>query len=348
MEIGIDSFAALQRDPASKRTAAPADRLERLVEEIVAADEAGLDAFGLGEHHRADYLDSAPAVILAAAATQTKSIKLTTAVTVLSAADPVRVFQEYATLDLISRGRVELTVGRGSFTEAFPLFGYRLQDYDELFTEKLGLLLALNSSERVEWKGKFRAALHGEGVYPRPFQPSLPIWLGVGGTPASFVRAGRLGLPLMVAIIGGTPDDFAPLVALYRRSGEQAGFGADRLKVGIHAFGYCAPTDEQAVSEFFPGYADGMDQVGRERGWPAMTRQRFEAMRSERGSLVVGSPETVVRKIKRFDEVLGGISRFDFQMSPAALRHQELLAATALIGSEVRPQLQLPATGAAG
>ena len=337
MEIGIDSFAALQRDPETGRTAAPVDRMERLLEEIVAADEAGLDVYGLGEHHRADYLDSAPSIILAAAAAQTKRIKLTSAVTVLSAADPVRVFQEYATLDLISRGRVELTVGRGSFTESFPLFGYRLEDYDEVFTEKLELLLALNASDSITWEGRFRPALHGEGVFPRPLQPQLPIWLGVGGTPASFARAGLLGMPLMVAIIGGSPDHFAPLVDLYRRAGAEAGHAPESLKVGVHAFGYCAPTDEQAVAEFLPGYAASMNAVGRERGWPPMTRQHFDALRGERGSLAVGGPETVARKIALFDEVLGGIDRFDFQMSSAAVRHDALLAATGLIGREVKP-----------
>ncbi len=335
MEIGIDSFAALQRDPQTGQTAPAVTRMRNLIEEIVVADQSGIEVFGLGEHHRADFLDSAPAVILAAAATQTKRIKLTSAVTVLSAADPVRVFQEFATLDLLSGGRVELTVGRGSFSESFPLFGRRLEDYDALFAENLDLLLKLRESQYVNWQGKFRAPLRGEGVYPRPLQAKLPIWLGVGGTPASFQRAGMLGLPLMVAIIGGTPDQFRSLVDLYWESGSKAGFSKEELKVGVHAFGYCAETDQQAADDFFPGYADGTNKIGAERGWPTMTRGRFNALLSDEGALVVGSPVTVARKIQRFNNVLGGIDRFDFQMSPAAVAHNKLLTATRLIGEEV-------------
>ena len=340
MEIGIDSFAAMQRDLVTGERMSPARRIQNLVEEIVAADEAGLDVFGLGEHHRVDYLDSAPVVILAAAAKLTKRIKLTSAVTVLSAADPVRVFQEFATLDLLTEGRAELTVGRGSFTESFPLFGRRLQDYDELFAENLDLLLKLGESTEIHGRGTHRPALTGQSVYPRPYQSRLPIWLGVGGSPESFDRAGTLGLPLMVAIIGGTPERFRGLVDLYWESGKRAGLRRDQLKVGVHAFGYCAETDQQAADEFFPGYADGMNVVGRERGWPPMTRRSFDALIGEQGALAVGSPETVARKVRRFSEALGGIVRFDFQMSPAALQHEKLLSATRLIGSQVKPRVQ--------
>ena len=339
IEIGIDSFAAMQRDPVTGERMAPAQRIHNLVEEIVAADEAGVDVFGLGEHHRPDFLDSAPVVILAAAAKLTQKVRLTSAVTVLSAADPVRVFQEFATLDLLTKGRVEMTVGRGSFTESFPLFGHRLQDYDDLFAENLELLLKLGEAAEVHWRGKHRAPLTGQSVYPRPFQARLPIWLGVGGSPESFERAGKLGLPLMIAIIGGTPERFRPLVDLYWESGRRAGKGNNELKVGVHAFGYCAQTDQQAMDEFFPGYADGMNAIGRERGWLPMTRERFDALVGDEGALAVGSPETVARKVHRFNKVLGGITRFDFQMSPAALQHDKLLSATWLIGSQVKPLL---------
>jgi probable LLM family oxidoreductase len=337
IEIGIDSFAALQPDLVTRVAAPAADRMKNLVEEIVVADEAGIDVFGLGEHHRAEFLDSAPVVILAAAASLTKRIKLASAVTVLSAADPVRVFQEFATLDLLTRGRVEITVGRGSFTESFPLFGRSLEDYDSLFTENLDLLLKLRESTTISWQGKHRPALIRQGVYPRPFQERIPIWVGVGGTPESFQRAGTLGLPLMVAIIGGTPERFRSLVDLYRQSGARAGISPEKLKVGVHAFGYCAETDQQAADEFFPGYADGTNKIGLERGWPTMTRRNFDALLSSSGALAVGSPETVADKIRHFNEALGGIDRFDFQMSPAALHHQRLLASTRLIGSRVIP-----------
>src|SRR3954462_12417121 len=253
MQIGIDSFAAAFDE--NSRAVNPADRLRQLIEQIEHADEVGLDAFGVGEHHRREFLDSAPAVILGAAAVRTHRIRLTSAVTVLSAADPVRAFQNFATIDLLSRGRAEMIVGRGSSIEAFPLFGYRLEDYDALFAEKLDLLLSIRDHERVEWSGKFRPTLTGQGVYPRPVQHPLPIWLGVGGTPASFARAGALGLPLMVAIIGGETRRFRPLVDLYRRTGEQYGHSPEKLKVGVHSLGYVAATTEEAVDDFFPGYA---------------------------------------------------------------------------------------------
>src|SRR5216683_2556734 len=288
MQVGIDSFAAAFDD--SSLAVSPQDRLRQLVEEIEHADHVGLDSFGIGEHHRREYLDSAPVVILAAAAARTRRIRLTSAVTVLSAADPVRVFQEFATLDLLSQGRAEMVVGRGSSIEAFPLFGLRLEDYDSLFAEKLDLLLKVRDNEHVYWSGKYRAALTGQGVYPRPVQNPLPVWLGVGGTPQSFVRAGRLGLPLMVAIIGGETRRFRPLIDLYRQTGMQHGHSAEQLKVGVHMLGYVADTTQEAADTFFPGYAKAMTDVGKERGWPAMTRASFDAQRARDGALLIGSP----------------------------------------------------------
>src|SRR5438874_5548966 len=266
MQIGIDSFAAAYDDASLKVSAS--DRLRDLVEQIEHADQVGLDVFGIGEHHRRDYLDSAPAVILGAAAARTHRIRLTSAVTVLSSADPVRVFQNFATLDLLSQGRAEMVVGRGSFVDSFPLFGYRLEDYDSLFAEKLDLLLKIRDNERVTWSGKHRPAPTGQGVYPRPVQNPLPIWLGVGGTPGSFARAGALGLPLMVAIIGGETRRFAPLIDLYREAGARAGHSRDQLKVGVHSLGYVAATTTEAADDFFPGYARAVSSVARERGGP--------------------------------------------------------------------------------
>ena len=337
MQIGLDSFAALVPDPATGITVSAAERMGHLIEEIELADAVGLDVFGLGEHHRSEYLDSAPSVILAAGAARTRRIRLTSAVTVLSAADPVRVFQNFATLDLLSGGRAEMVVGRGSFIESFPLFGLELKDYDSLFAEKLDLLLAIRENTHVHWKGRHRAALTGQGVYPRPLQNPLPIWLGVGGTPESFARAGSLGLPLMVAIIGGEPHRFRPLVDLYRESGRQAGYGPEQLKVGIHALGYVAATDEQAADEFFPGYAEAFTRIGRERGWPPVTRGQFEALRRPGGALLVSDAETVAEKVLRMSEALGGIARVSFQMSVAALPHAKLMHAIELLGSRVAP-----------
>ena len=336
VEIGVDSFAAVAADPVTGVTVPAVERMANLLEEIELADAVGLDAFGLGEHHRAEFLDSAPAVILAAAASRTRRIKLASAVTVLSAADPVRVFQEFATLDLISRGRAEMVVGRGSFVESFPLFGLDMKDYDSLFAEKLDLLLTIRESTEVRWSGKHRAALTGQGVYPRPLQEEIPIWLGVGGTPQSFARAGALGLPLMIAIIGGEPGQFRPMVDLYKEYGRRAGHAAETLKVGIHALGYCAETDSQAADDFFPGYAEAFTKIGKERGWPAVTRRGFDALLTKTGALAVGSPETVAAKVRHYDEVLGGIARFDFQMSVAALPHAKLLAGMRLIGEKVK------------
>src|SRR5450432_1676808 len=297
MQIGIDSFAAAISDPATGATLTPAERLKDLLDEIELADKVGLDVFGIGEHHRPEFLDSAPAVILAAAASRTKNIRLASAVTVLSAADPVRVFQQFATLDLISQGRAEIVAGRGSFIESFPLFGLDLDDYDSLFAEKLELLLKIREGTEVYWSGKHRPALNGQSIYPRPIQNPLPIWLGVGGTPASFARAGTLGLPLMVAIIGGEPHRFRPHIELYREAGRRAGFKPEQLRVGLHCIGFLGDTTQQAADDFFPGYAHTFTEIGKERGWPPSTRAQFDALRGPTGALIVGDPATVTEKI---------------------------------------------------
>jgi probable LLM family oxidoreductase len=345
MQVGIDSFAAAFDD--NSRHVSPQARLRQLVEQIEHADQMGLDAFGVGEHHREEFLDSAPAVILGAAAARTQRIRLTSAVTVLSAADPVRVFQNFATVDLLSQGRAEMIVGRGSSIEAFPLFGFRLEDYDALFAEKLDLLLKIREHEHVHWSGQYRAALTGQGVYPRPVQNPFPIWLGVGGTPQSFVRAGALGLPLMVAIIGGEARRFRPLIDLYRETGNRHGHAADRLTVGVHAPGYVAQTTQEAADDFFPGFARAVTDVGKERGWPAMTRASFDAQRGPHGALLIGSPDEVVDKILRHSEALGGISRISFQMNAASLPHVKLMRAIEAIGARVAPALREPVAGAA-
>jgi len=337
MQVGIDSFAAAFDE--NSRAVNPAERLRQLVQQIEHADEVGLDAFGVGEHHRREFLDSAPAVTLGAAAARTQRIRLTSAVTVLSAEDPVRAFQNFATLDLLSRGRAEMIVGRGSSIEAFPLFGFRLEDYDELFAEKLDLLLKIRANEHVQWSGQHRPALTGQGVYPRPVQNPLPIWLGVGGTPQSFVRAGELGLPLMVAIIGGEPRRFRPLIDLYRETGRQHGYSAEQLKVGVHMLGYVADTTHEAADTFFPGYAKAMTDVGKERGWPAMTRASFDAQRGRDGALLIGSPDEVVDKILRHAESLGGVSRISFQMNVASLPQVKMMRAIDAIGARILPVL---------
>lgn len=336
MEIGIDSFAAAPLSEDTGKVISSSQAMNELLARIAWADEVGLDVFGIGEHHRKEFLDSAPAMILAAAAAQTRRIRLTSAVTVLSAADPVRVFQNFATLDLISGGRAEMVAGRGSFTESFPLFGFKLQDYDALFQEKLALLLAIRDQEEVSWSGRFRPELRKQAIYPRPLQNPLPIWLGVGGTPASFVRAGRLGLPLMVAIIGGETHRFRPLVDLYRQAGAEAGHSPDQLKVGIHSLGFVADSSEAATDLYYPGYAKMFTEIGKERGWPPVTRAGFDAQNGPRGALVVGGPEEVAQKILRHSEALGGISRFSFQMD-AGLTHEQLLQAIELIGRKVAP-----------
>jgi probable LLM family oxidoreductase len=338
MQVGIDSFASAH--DVVGLSVGPSERLRRLIEQIERADQIGLEVFGVGEHHRREFLDSAPAVILAAAAARTKRIRLTSAVTVLSAADPVRVFQEFATLDLLSQGRAEMVVGRGSFIEAFPLFGLRLDDYDSLFEEKLDLLLKIRDNEHVHWSGQYRPILNGQGVYPRPLQNHLPIWVGVGGTPQSFVRAGMLGLPLMVAIIGGETRSFRPLIDLYREAGRRAGYLPDQLKVGVHSLGYVAESTQEAVDDFFPGYAHTMTEIGKERGWPKMTRASFDAQRGPQGALLVGDPDEVAEKIIRHSQALGGISRITFMMNPASLPHAKLMRATELIGKRVAPALR--------
>jgi probable LLM family oxidoreductase len=338
VQLGIDSFAAAHTDTSRELSAT--ERLRNLIEEIEHADQVGLDVFGIGEHHRKDFLDSAPPVILAAAAARTSRIRLTSAVTVLSSADPVRVFQNFATLDLISNGRAEMVVGRGSFIDSFPLFGFRLEDYDSLFAENLDLLLKIRDNEHVTWSGKHRAALTGQGVYPRPVQNPLPIWLGVGGTPGSFVRAGALGLPLMVAIIGGETHRFRPLVDLYREAGQRAGHSPDQLKVGVHSLGYVAATTQEAADDFFPGYARAFTDIGKERGWPPATRAGFDAQRGPRGALIIGSPDEVVEKILRHSEALGGIARISFQMNAASLPHAKLMKAIEALGTRVAPALR--------
>ncbi len=340
MEIGIDSFAAAMPDDSNSTAVSSTDSISLLLERIEFADKAGLDIFGIGEHHRKEFLDSAPTMILAAAAARTRRIRLTSAVTVLSAADPVRVFQNFATLDLISKGRAEMAVGRGSFIESFPLFGFQLQDYDELFSEKLDLLLNIRANEVVTWSGKFRPALKNQAIYPRPLQNPLPVWLGVGGTPESFVRAGTLGLPLMVAIIGGETHRFRPLVDLYREAGKRAGHPAEKLKVGLHSLGYVANTTEEAMDEFYLGYAETFTKIGRERGWPPVTRAHFNAQSGSLGALLVGGPEETAEKILRHSDVLGGISRVTFQMDSANLSHEKLMHSIELLGTRVAPLLR--------
>jgi probable LLM family oxidoreductase len=337
MQIGIDSFASSIPDPVTGLTLSHAERMRDLLAEIELADQVGLDVFGIGEHHRREFLDASPAVILAAAAARTSRIRLTSAVKVLSADDPVRVFQDFATLDLISQGRAEMVVGRGSFTESFPLFGLELGDYNELFAEKLDLLLRIRASEHVTWSGRHRAPLTGQGVYPRPLQSLLPIWIGVGGTPQSFVRAGELGLPLMVAIIGGEPHRFRPLVDLYREAGRLAGHAPERLTVGVHSIGFLGNTTREAADTFYPGFAQTFTKIGRERGWPATTRAQFDATRGPSGAYLIGDAQTVAEKILHVNRSLGGISRITFQMSVAMMAHAKMARSIEILGREVVP-----------
>jgi len=338
MEIGIDSFAA----EMSGKTSGASNNMEamaELLDRVIYADEMGLHFFGIGEHHRKEFLDSAPAVILAAAAARTQKIRLTSAVTVLSAADPVRVFQNFSTLDLISKGRAEMIVGRGSFTESFPLFGFQFEDYDALFEEKLDLLLRIRDNEFVTWSGKFRPALHNQAIYPRPVQNPFPISIGVGGTPQSFVRAGLLGLPLMVAVIGGETHRFRPLIDLYREAGKRAGHDPKKLQVGLHSFGYVGDTSQGALDEFYPGYAQSISRIGKERGWPPVTRAHFDAQAGPTGAYIIGDPEEVAKKIIRHSQALGGISRLSFQMDTAELSNERLKESIRLIGQEVIPRV---------
>lgn len=335
LEIGIDSFAAAYDD--ASLAVAPSQRLRDLVEQVQHADQVGLDSFGIGEHHRREYLDSAPVVILGAAAARTNRIRLSSAVTVLSAADPVRLFQQFATLDLLSQGRAEMVVGRGSFIDAFPLFGLDLNDYDRLFEAKLDLLLNVRDNEQVHWSGEFRPALTGQGVYPRPVQTPLPIWVGVGGTPKSFARAGALGLPLMVAIIGGETRRFRSLIDLYRETGERFGHAPEKLKVGVHSLGYVASTAQEAADDFFPGYAKAVASVAKERGWGAVSRAGFDAQRGPEGALLIGEADEVAEKILHHSEALGGISRMTFQMNASSLPHAKLMKAIEALGTRVAP-----------
>jgi probable LLM family oxidoreductase len=339
MELGVYTFAETTPDPASGRTISPAERLSDLLEEIELADQVGLDVFGVGEHHRPDFAVSAPAVVLAAAAARTRRIRLTSAVTVLSSDDPVRVFQDFATLDLVSHGRAEIMAGRGSFIESFPLFGYQLDDYDELFEENLQLLLRIREHERVSWSGKHRRPIENLGVYPRPLQNPLPVWIAVGGTPQSVVRAGTLGLPLALAIIGGAPERFAPFLELYRESARRAGHDADALPVSINSHGFLADSSQAAADIFFGPYAEAMTRIGRERGWPPTTRPQFDAMRSMRGALLVGSPQEMIDKIM-FQYQIFRHSRFLVQFSVGTVPHVAMLRSIELFGTEVAPVIR--------
>lgn len=340
MQVGIDSFVETVLGSNQSPAERGSERVRQLLEEIELADRSGVDVFGIGEHHREEYIASSPAVLLAAAAARTQNIRLTSAVTVLSSDDPVRVFQDFATLDLISQGRAEIIVGRGSFIESYPLFGYDTQHYDELFAEKLDLLLKLRDQTHIEWQGKHRPSLTGQGVWPRPQQPQLPIRLGVGGTPQSFARAGLLGLPLTVAIIGGEPHRFRPLIDLYRAAGKRAGRAPESLDVAVHAIGFLADTDQQAADTLWPAYFTTFSRIGRERGWPPTTRAAFDAQRSEQGAFFVGSPDTVARKMHHVSDALGGVSRFTLMMSGGPLPHPQMLRSIELLGKEARPKVQ--------
>lgn len=334
MELGITTFVETQADPVTGETISHGDRIRQVLAEVEVAEQVGLDVYGVGEHHRPDFAASSPATILAAAAARTTRIRLTPAVSILSSDDPVRVFQQYATLDLISSGRAELLVGRGSFIESFPLFGYSLSDYDELFAEKLDLLLQIRDNETVHWSGRFRAPIQGQTIYPRPEQDPLPIWIAVGGTPQSMVRAGERGLPVALAIIGGEPDRFAVLGEIHRRTLEQSGFDPESVPLAVHAHGYISDSNQHAAEEFYPSYAAAMSQIGRERGWSPMTRQAFEAMVAPRGSLVLGDVETTAAKIIRMRDVLG-LSRFMLHISVGTMPHDQVLRSIELLGTKV-------------
>ena len=340
MEIGIDSFAAFLPESKHQAFVPASQRMADLLAEVETADRVGFDAFGIGEHHRAEFLDAAPAIILAAAAARTTKIRLNSAVTVLSAADPVRVFQDFATIYLISNGRVEIVAGRGSFVEAYSLFGFAREDYDALFAEKLGLLMQLREETHVTWNGKFRPAMTGQGVYPRPVQEKLPIWLGVGGTPDSFVRAGKLGLPLMIAIIGGSFARFRPLVDLYYEAGKRAGHAREDQKIAIHAMGFVGETDEEARNAFYPGWESLMNKIGAERGFPPASRAQFNALCGPDGAFLVGSPQTLRDKMIAADKVMGGISQITFQMSTAMLDTAQMQKSITLLGEQVAPKVR--------
>ncbi|KFM94477.1 LLM class flavin-dependent oxidoreductase [Paenibacillus macerans] len=339
MEIGISTFVETTPDVVTGEVISHAQRLREVVEEIILADRVGLDVFGVGEHHRKDYAASSPTLVLAAAAPQTKRIRLTSAVTVLSSDDPVRVFQDFATLDGISNGRAEIMAGRGSFIESFPLFGYDLNDYDELFDEKLDLLLKLRESEKVTWQGKHRPAIQNLGVYPRPVQNPLPVWIGSGGNTESVVRAGVLGLPLVLAIIGGRPVQFAPLVKLYKRAAAEAGHDVSKLTVASHSHGFVGDKLDEAVEKFFPPTQAGMNIIGRERGWGYYSRATYDAARSLEGALYVGDPETVAAKIIHLRKNVG-ITRFMLHCPLGTMPHEDVMRSIELLGTEVAPRVR--------
>ncbi|MCX6041323.1 MAG: LLM class flavin-dependent oxidoreductase [Caldilinea sp.] len=338
-ELGLYSFAELTPDPKTGRRISPAERVHNLQESIELADQVGLDVFGLGEHHRVEFVASAPAVILAAAAARTRSIRLSSAVTVLSSDDPVRVFQNFATLDLISNGRAEIIAGRGSFIESFPLFGYNLNDYDSLFAEKLELLLALRAEETLSWSGRHRPALQTQSIYPRPVQKKLPIWVAVGGTPQSVVRAATLGLPMALAIIGGMPERFAPFFDLYRHAARQAGHDLAQLPLSINSHGFVADDSQQAIDEYYPAAMTVMGQIGRERGWAPMTRPQMEQSRLLRGADFVGTPEEVIEKIL-FQHEIFGHQRLLIQLGVGTVEHRKMMRAIELLGTVVAPTVR--------
>ena len=339
MEFGIYSFAEIGADPITGKPVKVEQRLQDLLEEIQVAEKVGLDVYAVGEHHRPDYAVSTPAVVLAAAAVKTSKIKLSSAVTVLSSDDPVRVFQDFATLDLLSKGRAEIMAGRGSFIESFPLFGYDLRDYDELFEEKLQLLIKLNESEKINWTGKHRASIKNLGVYPRPYQEKIPIWVAVGGTPQSAIRAATLGLPMAVAIIGGSPAQFGPFVKLYRDTAKKAGTDLNKIKVGINSHVFIAEDSKTAADVFYPSYADTMSRIGRERGWSSMNRQQYELMRTKQGALLVGSPDEVIEKMLYEYEIFK-YDRFLAQMTVGTMPHDKVLKSIELFGTKVVPEVK--------
>lgn len=339
MELGICSFADIGTHPVTKESINAQQRLQNLLEEIELADQLGLDVFAVGEHHRPDYAVSSPAIVLAAAAVKTRNIKLSSGVTVLSSEDPVRVFQQFATVDLLSDGRAELMAGRGSFIESFPLFGNDLKDYDELFSEKLDMLNKLNESEKISWKGKHTQTINNRGVYPRPVNGKLPIWVAVGGTPESVLRAAHYGFPVTLAIIGGMPARFAPFARIYRDAYKESGHDMSQLQFCINSHTYIAETSQQALDEFFPPYSEVMTRIGRERGWPGTTREQFEASAQPTGALLVGSPQQVVEKIL-YEHELFGNTRFLAQMSIGALPHKLALKSIELFGTKVAPEVR--------
>ena len=339
MEIGISTFVENTPDPETGKLLSPYQRMQNLMEEIELADQVGLDVYAVGEHHRPDFVVSSPAVVLAAAAVRTKNIKLSSAVSVLSSDDPVRVFQQFAHVDLLSGGRAEIMAGRGSFIESFPLFGNDLKDYDALFSEKLELLIQLNKSERVTWKGHHRPSINNRGVYPRPFQKELPIWIAVGGTPESVIRAATRGLPLAIAIIGGMPEQFIQLADLYKKTYLSAGHAPEKMQISVHSHGFIAEDSQQAADDFYGPYELVMSRIGQERGWSPMTRQQFEAMRTRRGSLLVGSPQEIIDKILMEQEMFG-LTRFLMHLSVGTMPHDKLLKAIELLGTVVAPEVR--------